>query len=450
MSQATATPAAGGKVKNNYFDGMAVTGSHAVVFFIIMLAYFFEQMDNWNFGFIAPALIGSKFMTIQEIGLINTCYFIAMTTGGVLGGVISDFIGRRKTFLISIIIFSVASVINGFAENFWVFTIDRAMTGFGVFCLMVCSQTYIAEMAPSESRGKWQGLVAAVGFSAVPVIAIICRMVIPTSAEAWRYIFYFGGLGLIGFVLGIKYLKESPRWLVSKHRVADAEAVIEEITGRKVDLSEAAKHIPVRVKFTDVLGGMFKPQYIKRTLLLMLTFMLTVPAQFAFTVFAPTLIKTKGFSLEDTLMISTIISIGVPVGCFFSSFISDKGGRKIPLICMYACAAVLCLIFGHLDEYWAIAIVGFLLSVMNMGSSFILFSYAAESYPTAMRNTSGGFHNGLARLSVSAAMSIIPIINAQYGFSGVFNTAAFLLFIPLLPVLFWGMRTGGKSLEEIS
>ena len=67
-----------------------------------------------------------------------------------------------------------------------------------------------------------------------------------------------------------------------------------------------------------------------------------------------------------------------------------------------------------------------------------------------MRNTSTGFHNGLARLSVSAAMSIIPIINASYGVPGVFSTAAFLLFVPILPVLFWGMRTGGKSLEEIS
>ncbi len=436
--------------KNNYFDGLAVTGFHRVVFFIIMLAYFFEQMDNWNFGFIAPALVSSNFMTMQQIGLINSCYFIAMTAGGVLGGVISDFIGRRKTFLIAILVFSTASVVNGWADNFWVFTISRAMTGFGVFCLMVCSQAYIAEMAPSESRGKWQGLVAAVGFSAVPVIAILCRMIIPTSPEAWRYIFYFGGLGLIGFVLGIKYLKESPRWLVSKHRVAEAEAVIEEITGRKIDLSDAAQCIPDRVKFTDVIGGMFKPQYIKRTLLLMLTFMLTVPAQFAFTVFAPTLIKTKGFSIEDTLMISTIISIGVPAGCFFSSLISDKGGRKIPMICLYAGAAVLSLVFGHLSDYWAIAAVGFLLSVMNMGSSFILFSYAAESYPTAMRNTSTGFHNGLARLSVSAAMSIIPVINATYGFTGVFNSAALLLFVPILPVLFWGMRTGGKSLEEIS
>ena len=51
MSQSTVK-----KIPNNYFDGMPVTGFHKIVFFIIMMAYFCEQMDNWNFGFIAPAL----------------------------------------------------------------------------------------------------------------------------------------------------------------------------------------------------------------------------------------------------------------------------------------------------------------------------------------------------------------------------------------------------------
>lgn len=52
MSQSTVK-----KIPNNYFDGMPVTGFHKIVFFIIMMAYFCEQMDNWNFGFIAPALM---------------------------------------------------------------------------------------------------------------------------------------------------------------------------------------------------------------------------------------------------------------------------------------------------------------------------------------------------------------------------------------------------------
>ena len=48
--------ASSGRFANNYFDGIPVRGTHALVFCIIMAAYFFEQFDNWNFGFAAPAL----------------------------------------------------------------------------------------------------------------------------------------------------------------------------------------------------------------------------------------------------------------------------------------------------------------------------------------------------------------------------------------------------------
>lgn len=100
-------------------------------------------------------------------------------------------------------------MLNGFTDNFHVFVIARSMTGFGVFCLMVCSQAYIAEMAPAESRGKWQNLVAAVGFRRAGHRRHVPRDH-PLAEEAWRYIFYFGGVGLIAFFVGLRYLKESP------------------------------------------------------------------------------------------------------------------------------------------------------------------------------------------------------------------------------------------------
>ena len=112
MSQSTVK-----KIPNNYFDGMPVTGFHKIVFFIIMMAYFCEQMDNWNFGFIAPALMHTWGLQMSDIGVVTLWYFIGMTAGGFFGGVISDFIGRRKTFLISIATFSFFSVLNGFTKD---------------------------------------------------------------------------------------------------------------------------------------------------------------------------------------------------------------------------------------------------------------------------------------------------------------------------------------------
>ena len=439
-----------GKRINNYFDCLPVSKTHKILFFIIMLAYFFEQMDNWNFGFIAPQLVKTWGLTMADIGNINFWYFIGMTVGGLTGGFISDIVGRRKTFLGAILLFSTMSVLNGLTSDLTIFTLSRALTGFGVFCLMVCSQAYIAEISPAESRGKWQGLIAAVGFSAVPVIGIMCRLIIPISDEAWRWIFYFGGLGIVGFVLGLKYLQESPRWLIARHRQAEAEAVVEKISGIKVDLSEAAKKVENKESVFETILGMFSKKYIKRTLVLFSFIWLTTPASFVVTVWTPMMISKKGFAMEDVLTSSFILMIGVPVGCYIASLISDMGGRKIPMASTAAAAAVFGYIFTQMEGLVPLTIVGFVLISMCMAMGFISFSYIAESYPTRMRNTAVGIHNGCGRFATSFMQKQVPIIFAAGGFAGVYNTVAMMMLAPLLIVLIFGMRTGGKSLEEIS
>ena len=472
MQQSTEAPAC--EIRRAYFDGIRVTGKHKMIFFIIMVAYFFEQMDNWNFAFVAPAMFKTWGLTAEAIptamSVILFWYFIGMTLGGFLGGVISDLIGRRKTFLYSIVLFSAGSIITGLPlDNLLIFTVARSLTGFGVFCMMVCSQTYIAEMSPCETRGKWQGLIAAIGFLAVPVIAFLCRLIIPLSPEAWRWIFYFGGAGLLAFMAGLAYLKESPRWLVSRGKVQEAEAIVLDITGVRVDLSEAAKNVPPKQDVKAILTGMFTGKYIKRTAVILFVFICVTPAAFLFNAWTPQLLT--GIMVPDAsgnlvqlydqkimLTIMTIISCGVPAGCFLASRIADMGGRKIPLVAVYALGAVSSVIMAQvIDNVYAVMVFGFLISTFNMAGGFIVFSYTAESYPTHMRNTAVGFLNGLARLSVSAFQRVVPFLFAAFSTSSAFSninvifyTSAILLAAPLVFVLLFGERTGGKSLEEIN
>jgi putative MFS transporter len=266
--------------------------------------------------------------------------------------------------------------------------------------------------------------------------------------DAWRIIFFFGGIGLIGFLLGLKYLKESPRWLVAQNRVAEAEQVIEYLSHIKVDLSQVKveeRHSPM-----EVFTGMFSLKYLKRTMVLLVWCIFTVPATFIVTVWTPTLINKLGFNVEDALTASFILMIGVPVGCYIASLISDKGGRKIPLCGTAAAITLFGLIFSQLTSFWPLTIIGFCLISAVMANSFITFSYIAESYPTKMRNTATGIQMSAGRLATSFVQPIVPLIFAGYGFVGVYGAVALSCIVPLVVVMLWGMRTGGKSLEEIS
>lgn len=440
------------KKLNNYFDGLPVSSMHMKLFFVVILGFFFEQLDNNNFSYIAPALMKSWHIARPQIAQITSAYFLGMTLGGLCGGVISDLIGRRKTFLGAILIFSSMSVLNGITNDFNLFVMSRALTGFGIFCMMVVAITYMSEMSPAESRGKWLSITAAAGFIAMPVIAFIARAVIPTSVDAWKIIFYLGGFGIIGFIFGLKYLKESPRWLVSKGRVAEAEKIVEDLTGVAVDLSEAAKQTTKKANSLEQITQMFSIKYLKRTILLLLILIPYGVGTFAGIVWLPTLVVGAGFTLAQSLDVGVACALGAPAGIYLSSFFSDKGGRKIPIgigaLCIAASAAILTVTISS-HSYLGVLIFAFLLNASVMATGFTYNPYIAEHYPTKMRNTSVGVLTAAQRFSVSGSQLYIPVVVAGYGFSGFYLGVAGLAVFMALVVLIFGDRTGGKSLEDV-
>lgn len=451
LSPSTGVSANKKKIVNNYFDGLPVKGRHLFLFIILILSYFFEQLDNNNFAFIAPALMQSWGLEQAQIAQITSLYFMGMTLGGLTGGFVSDMIGRRKSFLFAMILFSSMSVLNGWTSNFTVFMISRALTGFGIFFMMVVSVAYISEMSPAESRGKWQNLTAAGGFCAMPAIGFIARAIIPTSPEAWRYVFYLGGIGFVGVILGFLFLKESPRWLVSKGRVNEAEEIVEELSGVSVDLSEVAKRVQTKEKFAVVLASMFGAKYIRRTLVLLSMFVLVNIGGFVTAVWIPTLMTMKGFSIEQSMQIGIAFMIGGPIGLFLFSFIADKGGRKWPIAISIFVSAALMLFFANLGTNIAVIMVTVLvMNAVGMGSGFMNMAYVAESYPTRMRNTATGIVNAAARFAVSGSQLLIPVVVAAYGVGGLFMSIASLNVIAAVIVMIWGASTGGKSLEDIA
>ena len=436
--------------KNNYFDNIPVSRQHLLLFVLIVLSYFFEQLDNNNFAFIAPAIVKNGFVTQAQIGTITGIYFLGMTLGGFLGGIISDLIGRRKTFLMSMLIFSSASILNGLTNSFEMFVFARAATGFGIFMMMVTSIAYISEMSPGESRGKWQSITAAGGFCAMPVIGIISRAIIPMDPEAYRIIFYLGGAGFITFLIGLKYLKESPRWLVAKGRVAEAEQVVKELSGHDIDLSEVAKNVPPKVNAWEQFIGMFSGKYMKRTSVLLL---FGIPANicaFVLAVWIPTLAGMKGFTMEQSLSIGVAFMAGAPVGMFLFSFFSDKGGRKIPLAIGVMCTAVAAMVYAYVgNSYVLTMVVAFILNAFVMGYGFVAMAYVPEHYPTQMRNTAVGAINGFQRLGVSFSQPFIPIIATTYGVKGLFIGIFVVYTFAAAVVFFLGQCTGGIPLEQI-
>jgi len=438
------------KTLTNYFDSVPINTMQFRLIFLVGIAYFFDIADNYNFSFIAPILVKSWGISLIQVGQINSMFFIGMFCGGLLGGVVSDKLGRKKGFLISISIFSVFSIINGLAANFSIFLLGRFFTGIGVASLIIIATPYLLEMLPRDNRGKWQAIAVGAGCIAIPIVGIIVKLVIPLGSESWRIVYFIGGLGLIAAFLGIFWLKESPRWLVSQGKISEAEKILEEITGQKADLSNTVSELLQKRKIRKDIKDIFNRQNIKITLVLLSIFTIGYSAAFIFINWAPTLFSKRGYSLEDTSLLTLFISFGMVVGPFFASLISDKIGRKISIVVIFTLAAILSIIYANLEIKVIIIAVAVVIAIMLQANSPLTLAYLGELYPTNIRGTAVGIIYSLGRLTIALVSVIVPIVNAKYGYVGVFSLMGILLSITSAITGIWGVQTVGKSLEELN
>lgn len=116
------------KRPNNYFDDIPTSHRQIKVFMIIVLAYIFDQMDNMVLGYVAPSVMRSFGIGMQEFAPAQSLYFFGMMLGGIVAGVISDKFGRRKAFMLGCFTFSTATILTGMTDNIYTFTLWRVIT----------------------------------------------------------------------------------------------------------------------------------------------------------------------------------------------------------------------------------------------------------------------------------------------------------------------------------
>ncbi|HSD08138.1 MFS transporter [Flavobacterium sp.] len=437
------------KVVTDYFDSVEVNFKQKLIIFLLAFGLFFDFMDTTNFSIVTPFLVKTWNITLDQVGYINASFFIGMFLGGILGGYLANHFGRKPIILGSIFLFSVASVCNGFSNGYLSFLILRLFTGIGSASLIVVANLYLAEILPNKSRGRWLSLVFGLGFLAVPLISIINKYIAVNGDDAWRILYFLGGLGIVAFALGLVYIKESPRWLVTKERVSEAESIIKNLTGYEADLSGKTNKSATKVSVIEVIKEIFKKNHIRKTGVLMSIFWLGYPSYLTLIYWLPVLFSQKGFSLEDTNNFSVFFAVSLSIAPYFAALISDWGGRKWVIVALYALAALFAVIYGQLETKTIIFIFASLLLFAVQSVTPITSTYLTELYPTHLRSSAVGFIYSISRLFVAFVQLLIAKIIAGYGQIGVFIYLGFTFIVPAILVAIWGIKTSGQSLEAI-
>ena len=219
-------------------DRLPWTRFHTLVVVALGITWILDGLEVTLAGSIAGALQESPVLHFdaEEVGLVGTAYLIGAVTGAVVFGYLTDRLGRRKLFFVTLGLYLVATAATAFSWDFWSFAVFRALTGAGIGGEYTAINSAIQEFVPPRFRGRtdlaingsfWIG--AALG--AAGAVVFLQPGTLPPD-WGWRAAFGIGSVLGLGILMLRRLLPESPRWLVLHARSGEAEAVVEQIERR--------------------------------------------------------------------------------------------------------------------------------------------------------------------------------------------------------------------------
>ena len=216
-------------------DRLPWSGFHRLVVAALGITWILDGLEVTLAGAIAPALKESPRLHFSnaEVGLVSSAYLAGAVVGALFFGWLTDRLGRKRLFFITLALYLVATAATALSWNLWSFALFRFLTGAGIGGEYTAINSAIQELIPARYRG-WTDLVingsfwigAAVG--AVASIVLLDPALLPPDL-GWRVAFLIGAtLGLVIFLMRM-WIPESPRWLMTHGRVDEANKVLDGI-----------------------------------------------------------------------------------------------------------------------------------------------------------------------------------------------------------------------------
>ncbi|OBF28268.1 MFS transporter [Mycobacterium sp. ACS1612] len=447
------------RAATSVLEQLPVTRWHWRLVVIVGLGTFFDLYEVFLGAVLAPVLAGEFHLSTAGKAMVISSGFAGMFVGASVLSIVADRLGRRRVFILNLLVYSLFSLMAAFSPNIETFLVLRFIAGIGLGAELVLVDTYLAEFVPARVRGRMTAWAYTLGFVGVPLAALLGGKLVAQrhlfGIDGWRWLLVFGALGAV-FVLAIRtMLPESPRWLESRGRNAEARAVVASIVanvapGTALPPSQADTALGEDDARTvrDVLRIAFR-DYRKRTVMLVNFQVLQTVAYYGFGTLAPLVLVSKGFEVTQSLGYAALTFAGYPLGSLLSVPLVERFERKFLIIYSALGIAVCGIVFAAAENVVLIVVAGFLLTAISNIFSNAFHIYQAEIFPTAIRSTASGICYSLSR----ATSTVLPFIAVPalvtLGPVAVFSGSAALIVLLCLDVGLLGPRSTGLELETV-
>lgn len=414
------------------------------------------------FGYNSSAISGAILFLTEEFqfskvdrALIISILLLGALVGSLLGGYLTDHIGRKKTLFITVAIFSIGTTILVLANTFSAFMWGRFILGIGVGIVSVAVPLYIAEISPSSYRGSLVSLN-----QLAITIGILLGYIIDYiySHEAnWQMMFAFAFIPTFLFLLGLLFIPETPSYLQGIGKRKKAQKVMHKITGRVLDKDISMEEKKERVK-KEAFSTLFKSENIPPLVTgLGISIFQQITGINVIIYYAPTIFQMVGYPSAPSAIYATI-GIGVVnvIMTIVAVLIIDKIGRR-PLLITGLIGMSLSLFTLGISFFEREADIGIvsLISLMAYVSFFaislgpVAWLIISEIFPLTIRGRAMGlaiFANWICNYLVS--LTFLNLI-AEVTPSGAFWLYTGICLFALWFVSYKVPETKNKTFEEI-
>ena len=427
---------------------------HYELLIITGLGWMFDAMDTGIIAFVLPTLAKAWSLTTQEMGLIGSMGLVGMAVGAIFAGELADRFGRKRMFMATLVLYSVATGLCSVAWSFSSLLVFRFLVGFGLGGQLPVAVTLVTEYAPPAVRGRFIVLLESFWGVGWLLAALISYFVIP--AFGWHAAFLLGALPALYVFHIFRWIPESVRYLLNKGRTAEAEAIvrrIEDSCGMSAPVSavseaEAEEETAVvKSSFRELLT----PAFIKRTLMLWCLWFGIVYSYYGIFTWLPSLMVTHGFTQIKSFEYVMLMTVAQLPGYIAAAYCVERLGRKATLVGFLISCAVCAYFFGQGGSTAAVLAWGCGMSFFNLGAWGVVYSYTPELYPTSIRAMGSGWAAAIGRVGGILAPTLVGILLARQGdFSDIFLMFTGVMVGAALIVAVLGPETKGLRLDEIS
>ncbi|MCW2867247.1 MAG: transporter [Marmoricola sp.] len=415
----------------------------------------------------------SLHMSAAQVGLAGTVYLLGEVAGALLFGRLTDSLGRKKMFTMTLVVYLVGAGLAGLAPNMTIFLICRFISGMGIGGEYSAVNSAIDELIPGKQRGRvdlaingtyWFG--AALGAAASSFLLDTARF---GENVGWRIAFFIGPVLGLGIIFLRRHIPESPRWMLTHGHAEEAERVVSDIE-RDIEASgqQLPRHDDSEARWIKAGSGLNAKQlayvffklYPTRTVL-GLTLMITQSFLYnaIFFTYALVLKNFYGLSASQAALFFFPFAVGNLLGPLILGPLFDTVGRRKMIGGCYAISGIVLAISAFLFKadaltagthtaFWCVA---FFFASAGASAGYLTVS---EIFPQEVRGQAISYFFSIAQ--VFGALGPV-LYGALIGdgkdrgpmFWGYLLATAVMLLGAVVAAV-WGVDAEGRSLEEIA